>query len=189
MFRALTFCVAIFSCRISALPTYAGNPGLLKSPDSLPAYSSPTTKKPDSYQRDGFDPTMPTPMPASSGYYLQNFLFREECLRLHSGWPDWATYHKLGYFWRHIVIFLKRWRSPKKWRHFGLFFTLAKLHFHLNKQFQNMICCKHLKVSKFCRYFGIFWFADCLGYSLKNWAIFFQIFWSPTKIVISDNSC
>ncbi len=26
---------------------------------------------------------------------------------------------------------------------------------------------------------GLFWIGDGLGYFLKNWAIFFQIFWSP----------
>ncbi len=27
--------------------------------------------------------------------------------------------------------------------------------------------------------FGIFWLGDFLGYFLKNWVIFFQIFWPP----------
>jgi hypothetical protein len=30
-----------------------------------------------------------------------------------------------------------------------------------------------------CRYFGFFCLGDCLGYFLKNWVIYFQIFWSP----------
>jgi hypothetical protein len=31
-----------------------------------------------------------------------------------------------------------------------------------------------------CRYFGLFWFGDCLGYFLENWVkLFFLIFWSP----------
>ncbi len=32
---------------------------------------------------------------------------------------------------------------------FGLLFVLANLlHFHLNKQFHNMVCCRYFKVSK-----------------------------------------
>jgi hypothetical protein len=40
-------------------------------------------------------------------------------------------------------------KSPNKWQHFGLLFAVASLlHFHLNKQFQNMVCCKYFMVSK-----------------------------------------
>jgi hypothetical protein len=55
--------------------------------------------------------------------------------------------------------FLKRRSRPKKWQHFGLLFAVANLlHFHLNKQFKNMVYCRYFKVSKvvLCRCLGIF---------------------------------
>jgi len=48
---------------------------------------------------------------------------------------------KFGYFWK---LILKR-SSPQN----GLLFTKAIFfHFHLNKKFQNMVCCRCFKVSK-----------------------------------------
>ncbi len=75
----------------------------------------------------------------------------------------------------------------------GLLFVLAiLLNFHLNKQFQSMLCCRYFKVSKvvYCRCFGlsnwellqIFW--PFLTWQLlglffdKKWQICFLIFWS-----------
>jgi hypothetical protein len=56
------------------------------------------------------------------------------------------------------------------------------LHFHLNKQYQNMVCCRYSKVDVLgfqikpcCRYFGLLWLGDCFGYFLKNGAIFSNI--------------
>ncbi len=58
--------------------------------------------------------------------------------------------------------------------------------FSLKKQFQNIVA-RILGFQKWfdidvlafqmklcCRYFGIFWLGDCLGYFLNNWAIFFS---------------
>jgi hypothetical protein len=49
------------------------------------------------------------------------------------------------------------------------------LHFHLSKPFINMA--------------GINWVGSCFGYFSKNWAIFFQIIWSPCLpgLTCSDN--
>ncbi len=98
------------------------------------------------------------------------------------GWfyTVWATF-------KVHLDFLKRWRSPKKWQHFRpLLASSTFIHFCLNKQFENMVCCRYFKVSKkwfdenvldfliglWCRYFSISWLCNCLGYFLKNWAIF-----------------
>ncbi len=54
-----------------------------------------------------------------------------------SGSPDWAIFCQLGYFWRLIMIFGK----DEVTKRFGLIFAYGNLlHFHISKQFQNMVC-------------------------------------------------
>ncbi len=55
--------------------------------------------------------------------------------------------------------FLKRWSSSKKWQHFGLHLaSVIFLHFHINKEFQYILCGGYIKVSKvdWCRIFWTF---------------------------------
>ncbi len=47
-----------------------------------------------------------------------------------------------------IMIFLKDEVAQRNGDILGYFFAVANLlHFHLNKQFHNMVCCKYFKVS------------------------------------------
>ncbi len=79
-------------------------------------------------------------------------------------------------------------KKPRGMAKFGLLFAVANLiHVHLNKQFLNMVCCRYFKVSKLrwfdvdvlgfqielcCRYLGLFYLGDILGYFLEYWAFF-----------------
>ncbi len=62
---------------------------------------------------------------------------------------------RLGYFWKFIDFFVK----PKNGDNLGNFLLKQFfIYFHWNnKQFQNMVCCTQLEVSKvvWCRYFGL----------------------------------
>ncbi len=61
----------------------------------------------------------------------------QQCLSL-AGWPDWATFHHLGYFLKAQVNFCRGNKWPKNWQHFGQLFSEAIYsHFLLNKRFQN----------------------------------------------------
>jgi hypothetical protein len=57
-----------------------------------------------------------------------------------------------------------------------------------------MVCCRYFNVSKECdvdaldfqielgcRYSGIFWLGDCLGFFLKKWVIFFKSSGHPVE--------
>jgi hypothetical protein len=40
-------------------------------------------------------------------------LLRNIRLGWKAGWPDWATFHQLGNFWKLIVFFFERMEEPK----------------------------------------------------------------------------
>ncbi len=68
---------------------------------------------------------------------------------------------------------------------FGAAFCLSNLfHFYLNKQFQNMFCCRYFKVLKvvWCRCFWVFklsFAVDIFGFFdlATFWAILWKIWW------------
>ncbi len=65
----------------------------------------------------------------------------------------------LGDFWQ----FFGGISSQNNCKHFGLSFSKAVfLHFQLNNQFQNVVCCKYLEVSKVVR---------CWCFRISNWAL------------------
>ena len=82
--------------------------------------------------------------------------------------------------------FLKKISSPKKWWHFGLLFAEANLlHFHLNI-FKTLFVVGILRFQKWfgvdvlgfqielcCRYFGLFWLGNSLGYFFGKLGNFF----------------
>jgi hypothetical protein len=54
-----------------------------------------------------------------------------------------------------------------------LLFAVANLlHFHLNKQFQNMVCC----ISRFQKWFDV----DVLGFQIELYSKYFGLFTSET---------
>ncbi len=67
---------------------------------------------------------------------------------------------------------------------FGYFLLEPYLHFQLNKQLQNMVCCtyfnnqKELGVDVLDFQFELGYFSYSLGYISKCWANFCSIFWS-----------
>jgi len=83
---------------------------------------------------------------------------------------------QLGSFWEAYCDILKMKSSPNRWPCFWLLFAQANLlHFHLNKQPENMSFVGILRFQKWFdvdvlnfliefrsrRYFGMFWLGDC----------------------------
>ncbi len=63
------------------------------------------------------------------------------------GWPDWVIFCQLGYFWMPNVTFWKDEVDRRNCNNLGYFlFKQFFLHFHLNRQFQNMVC-RYFEVS------------------------------------------
>jgi len=95
---------------------------------------------------------------------------------------------QLGYFWKPIVTFCKDEVTQRNGDILGYFLLMQFfLHFHLNKQFQTVVCCGHLRFQKMFdvdffnfhielsyRYFGLFWLGDCFGYFFQNLDKFFS---------------
>jgi hypothetical protein len=62
--------------------------------------------------------------------------------RLGDFFANWATFGG-------SLLFFEKMKKPKEMATFWALFVVANLlHFHQNKQFQNMICCRCFKVSK-----------------------------------------
>jgi hypothetical protein len=74
----------------------------------------------------------------------------------------------IGLLLEALCDFLKTWSSPEKWQLFGLLFVEANLfHFHLNKQFQNVV-----GILRFQKWFDV----DVLGFQIELCCRYFDLF-------------
>ncbi len=93
-------------------------------------------------------------------FYNQTTFITNSFGHPHSVWPDWAKFCGLATY------------------------CLFALHFQLNKQLLNMVCCtyfnykKELSVDVLDFQFELGYFGYILGYISKYWAKFCSIFWS-----------
>ncbi len=93
-----------------------------------------------------------------------------KCHQKPAGWPDWAIFCQLGYFWRLIMIFWKDEVAQNNGNYLGYILFKQIYYICILLQFQNMICCRYFKVSKVVR---------CRCFGLSNWAFFdLATFWA-----------
>jgi len=97
---------------------------------------------------------------------------------LWAGWPGWANFHQLGYFWRTIFNFLNFEGAKRNGNIEQILYSFSEtnsLSHYLFEVFKNFIAskviwCRSLELFKFHFYliFGLF-----LA-TFKSWAIFFK---------------
>ncbi len=99
-----------------------------------------------------------------------------------SGWPDWAIFRQLGYFWRLIIIFWKDEVAQNNSNLWGYFLLMQIYHiftyissfktWFLRFQKRFDLDVSGFQIELYCRYFGLFWLGNFLGYFWKIWQFF-----------------